>query len=132
MATTFSTGAAPAPAPARFAVAVMAVSRADGPVDGQLSLLSGRECIGEGALPRRALLHRQNGAAIVVIDHGDVELAALLQQLKIALLVRVYVRQTDLIEAVSDPHREPGEATAGVSGGKMVASLAASIDLPAP
>jgi hypothetical protein len=34
MATTFSTGAAPAPA--RFAVAVMAASRGDGPVVGQL------------------------------------------------------------------------------------------------
>jgi hypothetical protein len=41
--------------------------------------------------PGRALFHREDGAAVVVVDHPTVEPAALLQQLKIALFVRVDV-----------------------------------------
>jgi hypothetical protein len=45
----------------------------------------------------RASFFHGNGAAVVAVDHGE---SPLLQQLHIAVLVRVHVRQTDHMEAV--------------------------------
>ena len=63
-------------------------------------LLPCLERIGEGAL-----------AGQVAVDHGDIEPSPLLQQLQIAVLVRVHVRQTDHIESVVTFTASPASGT---------------------
>ena len=46
---------------------------------------------------------------LLLYTTGDIEPAALLEELKIALLVRIEVGQADQIEAGRNLHREPGE-----------------------
>jgi hypothetical protein len=70
-------------------------------------LLPCLERIGEGALAGRAFFHG-NGAAVVAVDHGE---SPLLQQLHIAVLVRVHVRQTDHMEAVVTFTASPASGT---------------------
>src|SRR5262245_36697363 len=72
-------------------------------------LLPRCESIGEGALARRAFFHGEDGAAVIVVDDGYVEPAALLEQLQVALLVGKGAGKADQIKAVADLHREPGE-----------------------
>src|SRR5262245_52398127 len=57
------------------------------------------ERLGENALAGRAFLQGQDGATVVVVNHRDVEPAPLLEQLNIAILVSLHVRQADQIEA---------------------------------
>src|SRR6478672_12578386 len=57
------------------------------------SLFPSRERISKDAFARRALLERQDGAAIVGIDHGNVEPGPLLKQLDVALAVGLDRRQ---------------------------------------
>src|SRR6266480_4932716 len=54
-----------------------------------------RKRVVEGALSRRALLDRDNGAALVGVDQRHVEPGALLQELDIALAIGIDVRQSD-------------------------------------
>ena len=72
-------------------------------------LLPGLERVGEDAVAGRAFLHRQDGAPVVVVDHRDVEPAALLEQLQISLPVGVDVRKADQVKAVGHLHRKSGE-----------------------
>ena len=72
-------------------------------------LLPCLERIGEGALAGQAFFHGKDSAAVVAVDHGDIEPSPLLQQLQIAALVRVHVRQTDHIEAVFTFTASPAE-----------------------
>src|SRR5678809_1272150 len=46
----------------------------------------------------RPLFQGDDGAAVVVVDHRDVEPAPLLQQLQVAILVGVLVGQADKVE----------------------------------
>src|SRR3954468_2396114 len=70
------------------------------------SLFPSRERISKDAFARRAFLKRQDGAAIVGIDHGNVEPRPLLEQLDIALAVGLDGGQSDQEEAVSDFDRQ--------------------------
>src|SRR5262249_26789715 len=54
-------------------------------------LLPSLEGFGEGALAGRAFFQRENGAAIVVVNDGDVEPSPLLEQLQIAIAIRVLI-----------------------------------------
>jgi hypothetical protein len=56
----------------------------------------------------RASFFHGNGAAVVAVDHGE---SPLLQQLHIAVLVRVHVRQTDHMEAVVTFTASPASGT---------------------
>src|ERR1700704_731843 len=66
------------------------------------SVAPDRERIVEGAFAGRALLDRDDGAALVGIDQGYVEPGAFLQELDVALAVGIDVRQPDQEEAVGD------------------------------
>ena len=65
----------------------------------RLLLPPGRECVGEHAIARRAFFDRQNGAAIVVVNDRDIEPRPLLEQLNIALHVRIGRREPDQEES---------------------------------
>jgi hypothetical protein len=62
-------------------------------------------------LPDKPFSMAKDGAAVVAVDHGDIEPSPLLQQLHIAVLVRVHVRQTDHIEAVATFTASPASGT---------------------
>jgi hypothetical protein len=62
-------------------------------------------------LPDKPFSMAKDGAAVVAVDHGDIEPSPLLQQLHIAVLVRVHVRQTDHIEAVVTFTASPASGT---------------------
>jgi hypothetical protein len=68
-------------------------------------LLPSLERIGEHALAGRTLLHREDGAAVVVVDDRNVEPTALLEQLQIAILVGGHVRQADQLKGGGDLDR---------------------------
>ena len=51
----------------------------------------------------------KDGAAVVAVDHGDVEPATLFEQLQIAILVGGHVRQADQIKGGRDLDRWSGE-----------------------
>src|SRR5262245_27459022 len=72
-------------------------------------LLPGLERVGEDLLAGRAFFQGQNGAAVVVVNHRDVEPAPFLEQLDVAVLVGLRVRQAYQIEAGRDLDREAGE-----------------------
>src|SRR5262249_4004456 len=59
------------------------------------SLPPSRECVGESALARIALLDRHDGAPAVVVDDRNVEPGALLEELDVALLLGVDRRQAE-------------------------------------
>src|SRR5215831_2202805 len=66
----------------------------------------------EGALARRALFDRDDGAALVGVDQRHVEPRTLLQKLHVALAVGVDVRQPDQEEAVRDFDGKTGKRRA--------------------
>src|SRR5262249_50722799 len=72
-------------------------------------LLPGLEGVGEDALTGRAFLQGEDGAAVVVVNNRDVEPAALLEHLQIAILVGIDVGEADEIEAGRHLDREAGE-----------------------
>src|SRR5438552_19161649 len=60
-------------------------------------LLPGLEGVGEDALAGRAFFQSEDGAAVVVVNDRDVEPAALLEHLQIAILVGIDVGEADEI-----------------------------------
>src|SRR5580693_6881711 len=70
------------------------------------SLRPSREGVGKGAVARRALFHRHDGAAAIGIDDGNVEPLLILEQLHIALPVGVDRGQADQEESVGDFDRQ--------------------------
>src|SRR5205085_11431727 len=75
----------------------------------EILLPPGLERLVEGALARRALFQRENGAAAVVVDDRNVEPAALLQELQVALHVAFDRRQPDEEEARRHLDGDPRE-----------------------
>src|SRR5262252_1506692 len=69
-------------------------------------LAPGGERVVEGALARRALLDRDDGAALVGVDQRHVEPGALLQKLDVARAVGVDIGEADQEEAVRDLDRK--------------------------
>src|SRR5215472_13990718 len=70
-------------------------------------LAPGRKRVVEGALARRALLDRDDGAALVGVDQRHVEPGALLQKLDVARAVGVDIGEADQEEAVRDLTARP-------------------------
>src|SRR5262245_55486766 len=67
------------------------------------------EGVRKRAIAERALRQRQDGAAVVGVHHRNVEPGALLEQLRVALAVRLGRRKPDQEEAVGDFHGEAGK-----------------------
>src|SRR5262249_14232024 len=78
----------------------------------QFLLAPSLERLGKRPLAGRALFERQDGATIVVVDDGDVEPGAVLQQLHVALTVGVARRQADQEEAGGHLDGKAGERRA--------------------
>src|SRR6476469_5595381 len=76
------------------------------------SLPPGLERLVKGAFARRALFEREDRAAAVVVDDRNVEPAALLEKLQIALHIAFDRRQPDEEEARRHLHGESGERRA--------------------
>src|ERR1700693_5429734 len=72
-------------------------------------LLPRREGGREGALAGGAFLDRQDGAAAVVVDHRHVEPGPLLEELEIALHLRIERGEADQQETVGALHGEARE-----------------------
>src|SRR4051812_15509698 len=72
-------------------------------------LAPGRERVVERAFAGGALFDRDDGAALVDVDQGDVEPGTLLQELQVALAVGVDVGKADQKKAVGDLYREASQ-----------------------
>src|SRR6478752_1559434 len=69
-------------------------------------LAPGREGLSESTFAGSALLHREDGATLVVVDHRHIEPGALLEELQVALAIGLHIRQADEEEPIGDLDRE--------------------------